>query len=37
MTDLLRILALWRGRTGWLVSGAMLSFASLAAAVGLMS
>lgn len=36
MNDLLRILALWRSRTGWLVSGLILSLAALAAGVGLM-
>jgi ATP-binding cassette subfamily C protein CydC len=37
MTALLRILALWRPRAGWLAAGAGFSLASLAAAVGLMS
>ena len=37
MRDLLRILGLWRGRAGWLVAGAVMSFVSLAAAVGLMT
>ena len=37
MMVLLRILALWRPRAGWLAIGAGFSLASLAAAVGLMS
>lgn len=37
MTDLLRILGLWRSRTGWLLFGAVLSLAALAAGVGLMA
>ena len=37
MKDLLRILGLWRARAAWLVTGALVSFASLAVAVGLMS
>lgn len=37
MMVLLRILALWRPRAGWLALGAGFSLASLAAAVGLMS
>ncbi|OJW30409.1 MAG: thiol reductant ABC exporter subunit CydC [Rhodospirillales bacterium 69-11] len=35
--DLLRILKLWRSRTGWLVAGLVLSIAALAAGVGLMA
>jgi ATP-binding cassette subfamily C protein CydC len=37
MSDLLRILALWRGRTGWLLFGGVISLAALAAGVGLMA
>ena len=37
MTALLRILALWRGRGGWLAAGVAVSLASLAAAVALMA
>jgi ATP-binding cassette subfamily C protein CydC len=37
MNALLRILALWRPRAGWLLVGAGFSLASLAAAVGLMT
>ena len=36
MTDLLRILALWRTRTGWLLFGLLISLIALAAGVGLM-
>ncbi|HET8995368.1 MAG TPA: thiol reductant ABC exporter subunit CydC [Acetobacteraceae bacterium] len=36
MTDLLRILALWRNRTGWLLFGLVISLVALAAGVGLM-
>lgn len=36
MTDLLRILALWRARTGWLLFGLLISLLALAAGVGLM-
>ena len=36
MTDLLRILALWRNRTGWLAFGLLVSLVALAAGVGLM-
>lgn len=36
MGDLLRILGLWRSRTGWLAAGMILSLASLAAAIALM-
>jgi ATP-binding cassette subfamily C protein CydC len=35
--DLLRILALWRGRAGWLVFGLLVSLAALAAGVALMA
>jgi ATP-binding cassette, subfamily C, bacterial CydC len=35
--DLLRILALWRSRTGWLLFGVLISLAALAAGVGLMA
>lgn len=35
--DLTRILALWRGRIGWLLLGLALSLAGLAAGVGLMT
>ena len=37
MTDLLRILGLWRARTGWLLLGGVISLAALAAGVGLMA
>ena len=37
MSDLLRILALWRGRTGWLLFGLLVSLFALAAGVGLMA
>ena len=37
MRDLLRILALWRGRLGWLLLGAVVSLGALAAGVGLMA
>lgn len=37
MSDLLRILGLWRGRLGWLLLGAVVSLAGLAAGVGLMA
>ncbi len=37
MSDLLRILWLWRGRTGWLLLGLLLALGSLAAGVGLMA
>ena len=37
MRDLLRILRLWRGRAVWLAAGAVVSFASLGAAIGLMT
>jgi ATP-binding cassette, subfamily C, bacterial CydC len=37
MNALLRILRLWRGRTGWLVAGIFVSLAALAAGVGLMA
>ncbi|HEY5300407.1 MAG TPA: thiol reductant ABC exporter subunit CydC, partial [Acetobacteraceae bacterium] len=37
MSDLLRILGLWRGRAGWLLLGLVLALLSLAAAVGLMT
>jgi ATP-binding cassette subfamily C protein CydC len=37
MSDLLRILGLWRARIGWLAAGAALSLAALAAGVGLMA
>src|SRR5205823_4372323 len=33
---LLRILALWRGQVGWLLLGALVSLAAVAAGVGLM-
>ena len=36
MTDLLRILALWKRQTPWLVLGAVVSLAAVAAGVGLM-
>ncbi len=37
MTDLLRILGLWRSRAAWLLVGALVSLAALAAGVGLMA
>jgi ATP-binding cassette subfamily C protein CydC len=37
MTDLLRILTLWRPRAGWLLLGAVVSLAALAAGVSLMA
>jgi ATP-binding cassette subfamily C protein CydC len=37
MIDLLRILGLWRARTGWLLLGGVISLAALAAGVGLMA
>ncbi len=37
MTPLLRILALWRGRAGWLVAGLLMSLASVAAGVALLA
>jgi ATP-binding cassette subfamily C protein CydC len=37
MNDLLRILSLWRPRAGWLLLGALISLAALAAGVGLMA
>ena len=37
MSDLLRILGLWRGRAGWLLFGGVISLAALAAGVGLMA
>ncbi len=37
MSDLLRILWLWRGRTVWLAVGLLLALGSLAAGVGLMT
>jgi ATP-binding cassette subfamily C protein CydC len=37
VSDLLRILGLWRGRAGWLVFGGVISLAALAAGVGLMA
>jgi ATP-binding cassette subfamily C protein CydC len=37
MTDLRRILALWRSRTGWLAAGLALSLIALAAGVALMA
>lgn len=37
MTDLFRILGLWRGRVAWLLLGLVLALFSLAAAVGLMT
>jgi ATP-binding cassette subfamily C protein CydC len=37
MRALFRILRLWRWRAGWLAFGAVVSFASLGAAIGLMS
>ncbi len=36
MRDLLRILSLWRSRTGWLVFGLLISLIALSAGVGLM-
>jgi ATP-binding cassette, subfamily C, bacterial CydC len=35
--DLLRILTLWRARTGWLLFGLLISLSALAAGVGLMA
>ncbi len=37
IADLLRILGLWRGRTGWLLAGLLVSMAALAAAIGIMT
>jgi ATP-binding cassette subfamily C protein CydC len=37
MNDLLRILSLWRPRAGWLLLGAVISLAALAAGVSLMA
>ncbi len=37
MSDVLRILALWRGRAVWLVAGIIVSLAALLAGVGLMA
>jgi ATP-binding cassette subfamily C protein CydC len=37
MTDLFRILGLWRSRAGWLAAGVALSLATLASAIGLMA
>ena len=37
MRDLARIICLWRGRAGWLLLGAAVSLAALAAGVGLMA
>jgi ATP-binding cassette subfamily C protein CydC len=37
VTDILRILALWRGRAIWLAAGAIVSLAALLAAVGMMA
>ncbi len=37
MTDLLRILGLWRGRIAWLLFGLVVSLLALAAGVGLMA
>jgi ATP-binding cassette, subfamily C, bacterial CydC len=37
MNDLLRILALWRPRAGWLLLGAVIALAALAAGVGIMA
>jgi ATP-binding cassette subfamily C protein CydC len=37
MTDLRRILGLWRARAGWLILGGVVSLAALAAGVGLMA
>jgi ATP-binding cassette subfamily C protein CydC len=37
MTDVLRILGLWRGRLGWLAAGIVVSLAALAAGVAMMA
>ena len=37
LSDLLRILALWRSRAGWLLFGALVSLSALAAGVALMA
>ncbi len=37
MSDLLRILGLWRGRAVWLIAGVVVSLGALAAGVGLMA
>jgi len=37
MSELLRILGLWRSRAGWLALGALVSLAALAAGVGVMT
>src|SRR5271168_4965021 len=37
MTDLLRILNLWRPRAAWLLAGGVIALAALAAGVGLMA
>ena len=37
MTDILRILSLWRGRAGWLVLGIVVALAALATGVALMA
>ncbi len=37
MSDLVRILGLWRSRAGWLVLGGLVSLAALAAGVGVMT
>ncbi|MDE2008130.1 MAG: thiol reductant ABC exporter subunit CydC, partial [Rhodospirillales bacterium] len=37
LRPVLRILALWRGRLGWLIAGAIVSLIALAAGVGLMA
>jgi len=37
MADLLRIVALWRGRLAWLAAGVLVSLLALAAGVGLMA
>ena len=37
MTDILRILGLWRSRTVWLAAGVLVSVAALAAGVGMMA
>ncbi len=37
MTDVLRILGLWRGRALWLATGVMVSLAALGAGVGMMA
>ncbi len=37
MRALIRVLGLWRGRTAWLAAGAIVSFASLGVAIGLMT